>query len=816
MSRDPSAARASRALAVMARELRLAARSLRRTPGYTGVATLSLGFGLALIACTVAVVNAYLIRSLPFPHAERLHHVFYAIPGQPEPRGVSALDWRELADVVELADSSTPTRLHIVDGTYPQEVMGLAVAEGSLGPLGLRASLGRALNAGDFVRDAERVALIGQTLWQERFGADSAVIGRTFRARPANAAGQVELIRVVGVLPPGFRHVRELGRGEMELVLPLRAPMRTYMVRLRAGVPVEHARRRIEEAVRGVATSLPPAWTGIALEAVHARYVAGVRPVLVAITIAAGLVLLIVCANVAVLTVLRSMRRQQEVAVRLALGAGWGQILRMLVAESALISGAGLALGLVATGAVLRWLGPVVEERLGRGAPGGTDAISLDATVLLIVGVIGAVAALSLSCIPLLAPWQQRVADTLRRSGRTATEGSAIRRIRSALVAAQVAASLALLVGGGLMIRSVVHLLDTDLGFEPRQVSRARIALPAGRYPHDSLTYTFYQRLQERLSGRLGGAFALASVIPFFDPPTRAVEAGSGGSDGLVASVSGVGPGYFTTLGIPIVEGRGIESTDRRDAEPVVVISQSLARRLWPEGTAVGRQLRTGEQPAAGAPVGAWRTVVGVARDVRQLYTDTNLMDVYIPFLQSPGRYAPVYVRTALPASVWLEQVRTTVAELDPEALVALSPSLEEVSRQLLAGPRFLTATLSAFAVCALLLALLGLSSVTAYAVQQRAREVAIRIALGATRGAVVRLFVRAGGAVIVPGVGAGLLAALALAQLLRHQLHGVHPTDTTTLIAASVTLIATCVLATWWPARRAAQTSPMGMLNAD
>lgn len=808
---------ASRVMGALARDVRLAARSLARSPGFAGVAVLSLALGLALTACTVAVVNAYLIRSMPFPDAERLYHVSYSTPGQPEPRGVSALDWPALSDIVELADSSTPTRLHIVDGAYPQEVMGLAVAEGSLVALGVRASLGRALDAGDFSRDAERVAVIGQTLWRERFGGDSVVVGQTFRARPANVAGDVELIRIVGVLPQGFRYARELARGDVELVLPLRAPMRAYLVRLREGVPEELAQRRIDEAVRSVATSLPPGWTGVELQSVHARHVTGLRPVLTAITIAVGLVLLIVCANVAVLTVLRSMRRQKEVAVRVALGATQRQILRLLIAESGLVCGAALAIGLVATSVGLRRLAPLVEERLGRGAPGGTAAISIDPTVLLVVGIIGALAALSLSFIPLLAPWQHRLADTLRRGGRTATDGSAARRTRSALIAAQVAASLALLVGGGLMIRSVMHLLRTDLGFDTANVSRARIALPAGRYPHDSLTFRFYDRLQQHLGERLGGPFALASVIPFYEAPKQAIDVAAGGTAGLAASTAGIGPGYFATLRIAIVEGRAIEPRDRPRAAPVAVISQSLARRLWPDGSsAIGRRIRTGEQPVTGAAPGAWRTVVGVARDVRQAYSDTDLSDVYIPFLQSPGRYAPLYVRTELPARVWLERLRTTVAEMDPEALVALSPSLEDESRRLLAGPRFLTTVLTGFAVSALFLALLGIYGVTAYAVQQREREVAIRIALGATRREVIALFLRAGAAVILLGVGAGLLGAVAVWRVLRNQLHGVQMFDVVTLVGAAAILVLTGVLATWWPARRAAQTSPMGVLKEE
>lgn len=813
---SPPLARAfgSRSLEGLVRDLRLAARSLARTPGFAVLTVAPLALGLALTACTLAVVNAYLLRSMPYPDSERLHHVSYATPGEPEPRGLSAMDWRALSDLVELADSSTPTRLHLVDGAYPQEAMGLAVAPGSVEALGLRAWFGRGLDAGDYAPTAERVALIGHDLWRQRFRADSQAIGRTFRARLANIAGEAALIRIVGVLPPGYRYAREHARGDAEFVLPLRAPMRTYLIRLRAGVPAAVAQERIEEAVRAVATSLPHAWAGVRLESVHARYVDGLRPVLMAIILAAALVLLIVCANVAVLTMLRAMRRQKEVAVRVALGAGRLQILRLLVAESGLICGGALALGLIVTAFALRWLGPVVEERLGRDAPGGTGAISVDPTVLLGVGIIGVLAAVALSFIPLLAPWQHRLADTLRSAGRVLTDGSRMRRMRSALVALEVAAALALLVGGGLMIRTVMSLLGTELGFETRGVQRARIALPAGRYPHDSLTAPFYERLQDGLNARLGQSFALANVIPFFQAPKQTIDADSAGTGAHAASMMGVGTGYFATLGIRIVAGRSIDARDRKGTEAVVVISQSLARRLWPDGVAIGRRLRTAERSVSGAPPGAWRTVVGVARDVRQAFTDGDLLDAYIPFLQAPGRYAPLYVRTSRPAPEWLDAVRATVAEVDPDALVAPSPSLEEESRRLLAGPRFLMTILSGFAANALALALLGIYGVTAYAVQQREREVAIRMALGATAAEVTALLVRSGGAVITVGLAFGMLGAVGISHVLRNQLYGVTGFDLPTLLAGSAVLALACLVATWWPARRAARTSPMGVLN--
>ncbi len=402
---------------------------------------------------------------------------------------------------------------------------------------------------------------------------------------------------------------------------------------------------------------------------------------LVAITTAAGLVLLIVCANVAVLLLLRAMRRQKEVGVRVALGAGRVHILRMLLAESLLICGAAAAGGLALTAVTLRLLAPLIEERLGRPAPGGTAAISIDPTVLLIVGGVGVVIAVTLSLVPLLTPWQRRLGETLRRHGRSGTDGPTMRRVRSSLIAFEVAGSLALLVGCGLMIRSVVNLVRTDLGFQTAHVMRARIVLPARAYPDGPSLLGFYERLTAQLTARSLGPMALTNLPAFFEPPKQSLEADSDAANGLAVSVLAVTADYFSTLGIPVTQGRAFTSGDRLGAEPVAIVSDTLARRLWPDGSAVGRRLRTAEYPAAGSPLTSWRTVVGVSRDVRQTYADEDQQDIYIPFFQAPNQYAPLVIRTDQPASFWLPAVRAAIAAINPEVAIYESPSLRAGSR---------------------------------------------------------------------------------------------------------------------------------------
>jgi putative ABC transport system permease protein len=790
------------------RDLRFAARTLLRTPSFTLAVVSSLALALVLTAVTLAVVNAYLIRSMPYPAADRLYRVIY---GQPEPRGMTALDWESLTDIVEIADYSTPSRVYVVDDGPPKEAVGLLVAPGSLEAVGVRVAHGRSLLPDDFRQGAEQVALIGQSLWRDRFGSDPNVVGRTFRASQAVRQAPTETYRVVGVLPPGFRYVREYARADADFVAPLRTVMRTYMIRIRPGVPAAFAEQRVDQAARQVATAVPQGWSGIRLESIERSYVQSIRPVLVALMVAVVIVLIISCSNVAVLTLLRAMRRQKEVAVRLALGAGRRHIVRMLAAEMALICTAAMGIGLGVAALTLGALAPSIEERLGRDVPGGTPAMTIDATVLLIMAAIGVLVALSLSFIPLLGPWQRRVADWLRPDSRAGMDRPSTRYVRASLIAFEVAASLALLVGAGLMIRTVINVVRTDFGLNTHHVLRARITIPATYADAESFVQ-FHDRLAMRLAALTTSPFAVSSSVPFFETPKRTVEVAAGTR--LDVGVLTVSPAYFATLGIGVREGRALEETDRLESEPVAVVSQTLARRLWPVGGAIGSRLRAAQDSVPASPPGTWRTVVGVVGDVRQTAADRDLNEIYIPFAQAPSRYAQLFVRTDQSVPYWRESLRTAVAAVDPKALAAEPTSLDsEVARQV-QGPKFLMSLLTGFAVFASLLALVGTYGVAAYAVQQREREIAIRLAIGATAQQIVRMFLKHAATVLLPGVVCGLLGAVVVARLLESQLHGVDGFDAATVVVTGTALAGAALVATWWPARRAAGRNPMASLT--
>src|SRR5688572_6996199 len=358
--------RGTGAIEGIARDFRFAIRGLRRTAGFTATIIASLALAIALLTTSFSVVNAYLIRSMPFPAADRLFHVWHAPPGQQEPQGVSTLDWSTLGDIVELADSSVFSRYYLTTDGYTQELFGFVIARQSVDGLGLQAVAGRSFEPAVFAPGPTSV-LLSDSMARARCGSPDAALGRTLQVFPTTQGGAPLDMRVIGIVSPEFRYARELARGTLDIIAPLQRTSRVYMVRLRAGVPTNVAQARITAAIRQVpGITLPSDWPGVTLESVHHRYVRPVRPALISVMVASTLVLLIVTANVGILTLLRALRRQKEVAVRLALGAGRRHLVRAIVVEAVVISSAALVAGLTIASWTVRALGSQIELRLGR------------------------------------------------------------------------------------------------------------------------------------------------------------------------------------------------------------------------------------------------------------------------------------------------------------------------------------------------------------------------------------------------------------------------------------------------------------------
>lgn len=793
-----------------AAEIRQAVRTLLKARGLTATAVVTLALGMTLCTAAMVAVKAYLLGSLPYPNADRLHWIRYGVPGQEPVRGLEALDWRAVGDVIELPVAWDLDMFYLLGGEHPESAPGAWVTPGFVEALGIRPALGRGFDASAFARGGENVAIVSHRLWTTRFGGDPAIVGRRFTAYVSDRPNETERFTIVGVLPANFWHLNPY----TDVLTPLRAPSYPYMARLREGVSPAAAAERITAFVAGAAT-VPANW---AVGVVPARdaYVASLRPVLRTAAAAAALVLLVACANVAGLLLVRAIRREREVAMRAALGASRAAIARMLLAEALVLGAAATILAVLTTAVALRSLAPIVELQLGRPAPGGLSAFAIDWRVLTFATGVGFFTAVVCTLVPLAALRRPQLMPALQGAQRAATDSRRTQRMRAALTIVEVAASLSLLVGSAAMLRAVVGLIRTDLGISAGRVLNASLTLRQNRYPDAASRVAAFDRLVSRIAEVPGvESVALTTAWPLQQPRDFPIHVAGDQARVARAAIHSVSDAYFGTLAIPIAAGRAFQIAEGVGAEPVAIVSESLARQLWPDGGAVGQRLAVPQaQPDSAQPVP--HRVVGIARDVLQDPSDRERADLYLPVRQSASRFAFLLVRTAGPPAAAVPAVRSAARDVDPELVVHRARPLQEIVDEATARPRFMTSLLGGFAVVAAALALVGVYGVIAYGVRQREREIAVRLAVGADRSRIVRLFVRQGGAILVAGLAAGVAATLAAGKFVESQFAGVTLRDPVAVAAAVVAFGAAGLLAIWWPARRAAATDPAVALRTE
>jgi putative ABC transport system permease protein len=797
------------------RDVLYASRALRRHPGFALVATATLGAGLALCLTVVTVANAYLVRPLPYPAAERLYSL---VPGSPDlPRHLADVDWAAVDGLVDQHIAWDLDVFFLLGGAFPEAAPGAWITPGFVQGFGLRAERGRVLDAADFTAAGPVPVMISHRLWTSRFGSDPNVIGRSLTAYVSDRPDEPETLTIVGVVAADFWHLNIY----TEIFAPLRGPFYPYVVKLRDGVDAGSAADRINALVRASDGALPSQWR-VTLVPAQARYTEEMRPLLKAVAVSAGLVLLIACANIAVLLLVRTARRHHELAIRMALGASRARLVRLLGFEALLLGGIATSLGLGASTLLASTLASVVEQRLGRRLPGGESALALDGTLLAAALACGVLLTFALTVAPLVTLWSTAVGSALKTGGRSATDGRTARRLRSVLITGEIAAALALLVGSGLLIRSSMRMLRADAGFNASGVLSTSLGLRLRSYPDAVSRGEFYARLLRHIGdSKWDRPVALSDTWPLQSAHPARVESVGESLAVAEAAVVRVSAGYFDTLGIPFRDGGSFAAQDRIGGEPVVVVSESLALRLWPRARAVGRHLWVPVTDAAGDPAkGTLHLVVGVVRDVRQVgyddghvRTDTDQLEAYVPFGQNAGQFALVLVRN-FPNGP--EALREALAGLDREAAIGRPTNLGSALEEARSGPRQLAWVLSGFSVFAALLALLGVYSVIAYGVRQREREIAVRLVVGADPRAVTRLFLREGAPLIAGGLAAGALGAAALGQVLRNQLFEVEPVEPGILAAVTVLFAACGYLALWWPARRAALVDPARALKDE
>jgi putative ABC transport system permease protein len=771
-------------------DCRIAARRLLKARGFTSVVILTLTIGITLAAAVVSVVNGYLLQSLPYPAGNRLFSVRFE-PGQREPEGLERRDWSSIADIVDYPIAWDLDVFYLKSGEYPEAAPGAWITPGFMQGLGIKTEMGRLFTEDEFKAGSPQVALISHSLWKDRFASDPQILGRHFNAYVSDRPDESESFTVVGVLPANFWHVNPY----TQIFTPLRAPTYPYMVRLRSGISRDVAEGRIADLVQA----------RVHLNSVHEEYVRTVRPILTGVSVSAAIVLLIASANVAFLILIRASRQQKDVAIRLALGAGHGRVARLLIAESLILCASATILGTLLASLLLGSVAPIVQQQLGRPAPGGVAALSINGSVIAIVGALSIVIASLLSLGPLVVARRQSLSAMMRRGKQSGADNTGGRRARSLLIVLEVAGSLALLIGCTLMVRTMIRVLNSEMGIRAGRVIAAGIAMRERSYPDEATRARFYDRLLERFDRTEGiQSVGLSNWPVLAAPPARKLESTS-------SSLIGVTPGYFATFEIPVREGRLFTNADRQGSELVAVVSETLAKRLWPQGGAIGQTIRAADDNAP--PVA--RTVVGVVRDVRQTPTDEDQADLYYPLLQSPGRFATLYVRAA-PSPVSTSVLHRVIEEIDPGVTLNPAREVESMAADQFIRPRFLTSLLSAFAVLAAALALIGIYGVIAYSVKQREHEIAVRIAVGADGRKITRLFMKEGAILVAAGIAFGIAGANALGNILRSELYGVRPDDAATMLAASLSIALAGALAMWWPAHRAASTDPVIALREE
>ncbi len=795
----------------IAQDLRFAVRTLRRAPGFASVAVLTLALGIGANSAIFSVVNAVLLRPLPYVEPERLASVW----------GSTHAEYILLRDRVRSFSSLASYQLASVGvsgGDAPERLDGARISVNLTTTLGVAPALGRAFAAGEDAPGADRVVLLGDAIWHRRFGGDRRIVG------------QQEMIdglahTVVGVMPPTFH----FPAATTQLWVPDElAPSSSgafwgsgglhLIARLRPGATRDAARAEVREVAREIRHE-NPVWDPGASYGSEAdvvplqRAMAGAaRPMLLVLLGVVALVLLVACANVANRLLVRAAARRREFAIRSALGGGGWRLGRQLLTESLLLALLGALAGLGLAWVASRVLVAMLPADVPR-----AEHIAIDSRVLAFTALLALLTGLLFGALPALRIGRRGALGALGERARGSSSGASQQRLSGALVAGEIALAVILVIGAELLVRSFAELRRVDPGFRPEQVVAAMITPPGHRYDDPARQRAFYDALLPRI-GALPGvrSAAASSALPLvggaYDLAIRVEAQFEDVHHQLPMSdhYQVITPGYLRTMGIALRRGRDFTDADRAGAPDVVMVSESLARRFWPGRDPIGQRIGyPWESP--------WLTVVGVVADVKQdSLAGAGETSVYRPFAQAPTPAMMLIVRTDADERALATAIRSAVAQVDPDAPVSDVVTMREVLAGSIARPRFAMLLVAVFAAVALMLGVIGTYGVMSYVVAQRTREIGIRIALGATPRDALRLALARGAALTTIGVIAGLAGALVAGRALSSLLYGVSVTDPLTFITVPLALLAVGLLASWLPARRATRVDPTLALRAE
>ena len=795
----------------LAQDLRFGARTLRRTPAFTAVAILTLGLGIGANTAIFSVVNAVLLRPLPFPDSTRLVLVWATDERSHRREDVASYpdfqEWRDSAKSFAGMAAFARRSAALAGATEAELVPSLQVSASFFDVLGGRAAVGRTLTTGDDEDGAPMVAVLSDAAWQRHFARRSDIVGQSIHISE-------QPYTIVGVMPPNFR-LLELA--PEQIYVPLRRdPSRTHgflrvIARLRPDTGIRVAQAEMDGIASRIAAVHPRTNSNVGTNIVPlVDAMAGAsRGALLIFLAVVALVLLVACTNVANLALARNQSRERELTVRRALGAGRARLLQQLLTENVLLALAGGAFGLL----LAHWgaKGLVATLSASLAAP-RIETARLDAPVLGFTLLVSLATGILFGVLPafVAAP---RDAGAMREAGRTVAGSARGGRPRAALVVIETALALILLVGAGVLLKGLVVLRSAATGFNSEHLVAVQIHLPPQRFASPTARRQFFSSLLEAAEQVPGvSAAGLVSSLPF-----------SGGADSLQfrvvdrpgdkpvsADFNVVSPGYFRAMDAPIRRGRAFAATD---TQPMVVINETAARKLWPGGDAVGKQIAlSGEHPLT-------LTVAGVCGDIRQTPLSTTARaEVFLNALQPGPDWAgfALIARTAPDATGVVAALRTTVRSVDPGVPIGNVATMDEVMAGAIAQPQVYTLLLGGFAALALILAAVGLYGVVSYSVAQRTREIGVRVALGATRRDVVRLILRQGATYSLAGIAIGAVGGVGFSRVLSTLAPGIISGDAWTFAAVTMLLLAVALIASYIPARRGAAVDPLAALRAE
>jgi putative ABC transport system permease protein len=804
-----------------------------KRPGFAAVAVLTLALGIGANTAIFSVVNAVLLRGLPYETSERLVSLYTGDDTATEPNGVLSypdlLDYRDQTRSLEYVAGyeGVGTVMAVGAGDEPERVRGTEVMADIFPALGARAARGRVFTREEDAEGGPSVIVISDGLWRRRFGSDPGVVGREVRMGLSGRA-----FTVVGVMPPGFKFppdaansidyyipfVSQNMKGNPEMMRNRDSNFIPAVAKLRDGVSPSEAAAEVSTVAARLEAQYPDSNTHrrARIVSLHEDLVGQARPALLVLLGAVGLVLLIACANVANLLLARAAARGREIAVRTALGATRGRVVRQLLTESMLLSLAGGAAGLLlavwGVDAIVK-LSPSSVPRLAES--------SLDARVFLFTLAVSALTGVIFGLVPALQASKTDLAESLKEGGRGGSAGAARSRMRAALVVSEVALSLMLLVGAGLLIKSFRQLVTTDPGYSPERVLAVRVALSTTRFADDDSRAAYFREAVARIEGLAGvEAAGVTRLLPLgpndsFNTFNIAGRPPFAPGDRRGARSYAVSPGYFRALSVPVLRGRAFAASDVRNSEPVILINEALARRYFAGEEPLGQHILIDDANDHPLPP---RQIVGVVGNVHfEGLNAEERMEYYVPFDQAPETSAEVIVRAkGEDAAAVAPAVRSALKGVDPNILVWETRTMDELVGRSVAPQRFNVVLLGLFAALAVLLAAVGIYGVLSYTVTQRTHEIGIRMALGARGRDVVRMVVRHGMLLALVGLAVGLAGALALTRLMAGLLYRVSATDPLVFAAVSLLLLLVSLVSCVVPARRATKVDPMTALRHE